>query len=71
MVIEIMSPKHVAVTRRRSQLTIVTRSLPDLPNVYHILEPKENPPRIRKIMACKFHHYTHEHPKISTDDEDV
>ena len=71
LVIEIVSPKHVAITGRRRHLTAITRSLPDLSNVYHVLEPREDPPRIRKMKACKFHHYTDEHLEISTDDEDV
>lgn len=72
LVTKIVSSECVAVTGRRGYPSIVTRTLPSLPNVYHTLEPTANPPKIRKIKDCKFHHhYTDNHPKVSTDDKDV
>lgn len=70
LVTSIVSPKRVAVSDRRGYLNAVTRDLPTLPNVYHILEPHENPPRIKKIKACNYHRYTDDHPELTTDDED-
>ena len=66
-----ISPKRLTVSTRCGYPNAITRALPPLPKVYHILEPHTYPPTsFKKIKACKYHRYSDDHPELSTDDED-